>query len=46
MMRRGPELVIVMVMEVPLKLKFHIELSSFAILELPFLARILVLLQA
>ena len=45
-MRRGPTLAVVMVVEVLFKFKFHIELSSFAILELPFLARIKVLLQA
>jgi hypothetical protein len=46
MMERGPQLAVVVVVGLPFKLKFHFELSSFAILELPFLARIKVLLQA
>ena len=39
-MRRGPISVVVMVVEVTFKLKFQIELSFFAILELLFLGRI------
>jgi hypothetical protein len=36
-MRRGPTLAVVMVVEVPFELMFHIELSFFAIFELPLL---------
>ena len=36
-MIRQSTLVVVMVVEVPFELKFHIELSFFEILELPFL---------
>jgi hypothetical protein len=39
-MGRGPTLAVFMVVEVLFKLKFHIELSSFTILELLFLGRI------
>ncbi len=46
MMRRRPILAVVMVVEVPFELKFHIKLLFFAILELPFLGKILVLIQA
>ncbi len=44
-MGRGPNLEVVMVV-VPFELKFHIELSFYAILELPFLGRILVQILA
>jgi len=45
-MIRQSTLVVVMVVKVTFKLKFHIELSFFAILELLFLGRILVLILA